>query len=80
MSGCWPNYAQVLIHDVSSLYAVFFAFYVAYGRLRSHSHHHCAFPKGHIAGGSQRCGDDRSIQDETADGLHQEVSRLLPPV
>jgi len=29
MSGCWPNYSSVLIHDVSSWYAVFFALYVA---------------------------------------------------
>lgn len=28
-SGCWPNYARVLVEDVSSLYVIFFAIYIA---------------------------------------------------
>mmetsp|Transcript_33369 Transcript_33369/g.76161 ORF Transcript_33369/g.76161 Transcript_33369/m.76161 type:complete len:699 (-) Transcript_33369:46-2142(-) len=29
MSGCWPNYASILITEVSPLFAVFFALYVS---------------------------------------------------
>merc|ERR1719491_570613 len=28
-SGCWPNYARVLTEEVSSLYMIFFVFYIS---------------------------------------------------